>query len=775
MFRIIALETLSIKGTSVEKGFDNLPKYAVPYKNYLDNLKKARYKSVMRALLNNSNPQVFLFTKEYRIKKGYAVKVKSNNITLPDDYYNIDGVKVNINAIVGENGCGKSTIIQLILRILNNVSYAMNPGIDNNSSFPLHYAECVYARLYFEDECGEVWCIEQKDLEIVMYHNTYLKGHEIWHYSHITHTIIWGKKDKVDDVKECQKQLKDFFYSIVVDYSAYALNIDDYRSEWANNDETATIEENKIQDEDNTLKDNHDDNTFVAITSDEEKCWISSLFHKNDAYQTPIVINPYRVKGNIDYNREQDLIYERLFLLMLDNVGTVTSMLNGKTPYKYTFVRQDELLPHNRKESIFSTFKIYQILNELGFVKDKDNNLIGFDKLCINIIKCWENCFGFRFVENIDELKVSKDNDTIAALNYIVYKTVKCTLNYSKYKKYQANLVSQTNIDKLVMRLYCDMTHITAKLRKAIALIIFGHYGTDMIFDGSVNSTCEIPLSVLNDLINTKLNGQEAIIEELKERWPATSPLSVEDFEREKLMMRGKWVKEELLPASILKCTLWLKTENGGSINFESLSSGEKQMINTFGTVVYQVHNLNSIDNDKIQYHNVNLIFDEIELYFHPNYQRKLIANLLKILASMKLGLIKNINILISTHSPFILSDIPKVNILYLENGLDVSDKIKVNPLGANVNDILHQSFFLKDGFMGEYVTKKIKAIIKAIEHGKMKSSDNNVWSLIQVLGDPFIKVNLMDAYLGALHKSKDCVDEAKWLKMRLDKLRGKK
>ena len=31
--------------------------------------------------------------------------------------------------------------------------------------------------------------------------------------------------------------------------------------------------------------------------------WINSLFHKNDGYQTPIVLNPMRTEGKIDINK----------------------------------------------------------------------------------------------------------------------------------------------------------------------------------------------------------------------------------------------------------------------------------------------------------------------------------------------------------------------------------------------------------------------------------------------------------------------------------------
>ncbi len=47
----------------------------------------------------------------------------------------------------------------------------------------------------------------------------------------------------------------------------------------------------------------------------EDKCWLHGLFHKNDAYRTPLVITPFRREGNIDINNERELAIERLVRL----------------------------------------------------------------------------------------------------------------------------------------------------------------------------------------------------------------------------------------------------------------------------------------------------------------------------------------------------------------------------------------------------------------------------------------------------------------------------
>jgi hypothetical protein len=102
-----------------------------------------------------------------------------------------------------------------------------------------------------------------------------------------------------------------------------------------------------------------------------------------------------------------------------------------------------------------------------------------------------------------------------------------------------------------------------------------------------------------------------------------------------------------------------------------------------------------------------------------------------------------------ATHSPFILSDIHKEHILYLDKGNDVSDKVGVNPFGANINDVLRSSFFLEKGFMGDFVSKKLLDLIDYLDG---KSSDENLGQtanqIMEAVGDPFLKERLRDLYI---------------------------
>ena len=49
----------------------------------------------------------------------------------------------------------------------------------------------------------------------------------------------------------------------------------------------------------------------------EYRNWLNGIFHKNDGYQTPIVLSPFRTKGNININTENTLSRERLITLLI--------------------------------------------------------------------------------------------------------------------------------------------------------------------------------------------------------------------------------------------------------------------------------------------------------------------------------------------------------------------------------------------------------------------------------------------------------------------------
>jgi len=184
-------------------------------------------------------------------------------------------------------------------------------------------------------------------------------------------------------------------------------------------------------------------------------------------------------------------------------------------------------------------------------------------------------------------------------------------------------------------------------------------------------------------------------------------------------------------------------------ITYNSLSDGEKIVLKIS---LDMIHHLD-LYSDK----NVLFIIDEIDNALHPKWKKEILSIQLKIYKKfIELNHKTNIHLLFTTHSPFLLSDIPKQNIIFLdkdENGhCKVVDglKEKKQTFGANIHTLLSDSFFMDDGLMGEFAKGKINEIINNLNdknHTYTEKEKTKVLLTIESIGEPFLKSKLLDMY----------------------------
>lgn len=186
-------------------------------------------------------------------------------------------------------------------------------------------------------------------------------------------------------------------------------------------------------------------------------------------------------------------------------------------------------------------------------------------------------------------------------------------------------------------------------------------------------------------------------------------------------------------------------------MDFHHLSSGERQFMHTLCTMVYHINNIRTIKSTtRLRYRKINIVLDEAELCFHPEMQRRFVDALIKYLSVTGLTWYCAFHILIVTHSPFILSDIPQCNILYLEEGRQINGEnaITVNPFGANVNDVLAQSFFWT-GDLWVNSLKEIEGIVSYLKSDKLVKDGWNMDKaerfIHRIIGEPIIRKMLED------------------------------
>lgn len=458
--------------------------------------------------------------------------------------------------------------------------------------------------------------------------------------------------------------------------------------------------------------------SLYALNSDEKDGrWLNPLFWKNDSYQIPLALNPMRKSGNIDVNIEEALAKSR----MLSNILEPDLIDFEKKEIK-------EIAPECTPKFIKLTLNNGKISNKL---KKYEKEYSAANEVIVNkIVNILTD-----YTENIS---IGKQDTKI----YIYLKVIEISNTYSFYKRSYHNLPKwvlndEDKLNRFLNDLKNDTSHITFKLRQAINFYKYG------IFE-----------------INKKL--------------PIIDVISKIDKYRSNTDLRTI----DLLPPSFFDIDL---TFESGS-TFNNLSSGQKQLILSVNTIGYHLYNINSVGlyDDNFKYTNVNIIFDEVELYFHPEMQRSYINDLLMHLKNLQIDKIYNINIIFITHSPFILSDIPSTNILRLKSGKPNKAKNSEETFGANIHDLLANDFFLEKGYMGEFANNKIKDLIKTLN--EWEEPDNNsdrkekddLFKFIQLIGEPLIKKSLLDLYhekIG-LHESEFNLDQIEDEIKRLENLK---
>lgn len=128
------------------------------------------------------------------------------------------------------------------------------------------------------------------------------------------------------------------------------------------------------------------------------------------------------------------------------------------------------------------------------------------------------------------------------------------------------------------------------------------------------------------------------------------------------------------------------------------------------------------------------MVFDELEICFHPEYQRLFVKKLVDIIKNLKLNDSHSFNIFLVTHSPFILSDIPQENVMYLRDGCQEEREGKT--FAGNLGELLVSGFFL-NGTIGNFASDKIDELIDHIEKKNISSEDR---LLVEKIGDPLLR-----------------------------------
>lgn len=135
-----------------------------------------------------------------------------------------------------------------------------------------------------------------------------------------------------------------------------------------------------------------------------------------------------------------------------------------------------------------------------------------------------------------------------------------------------------------------------------------------------------------------------------------------------------------------------------------SMSSGEHALLNMMSRIYFSSRITDFLAEKSFHWkESVLLMIDEIDLYLHPEWQRQILNELLKAIRMQFPH--DHFQIMITSHSPIVLSDVPKENSIFLQR--DKKGRVRQVPrsiqtFGANIYTLYRDAFFLEGGWPWE-------------------------------------------------------------------------
>lgn len=208
--------------------------------------------------------------------------------------------------------------------------------------------------------------------------------------------------------------------------------------------------------------------------------------------------------------------------------------------------------------------------------------------------------------------------------------------------------------------------------------------------------------------------------------------------------------KVEILMKDVLSADIYLTSRffdmyysNSDRIASNTLSSGEQAMLNLFSRIYdaieLQPQKIANVESPML------LLLDEAELGFHPEWQLRYVQTLIGFVRTLMVVTGTNYQIIITSHSPMLQSDIPVSCCNYLERKTDghIENTRLSQPqtFAANVFDLYRHSFFLRNGLIGSFAMNRIEKMQQRI----LNPDDKDVDKEILFVGDSHIRQYLLD------------------------------
>ena len=393
------------------------------------------------------------------------------------------------------------------------------------------------------------------------------------------------------------------------------------------------------------------------------------------------------------------------------------SLIKGKKPYDFdSFFKEINELQIPKKELIKSSIEKLKILHKIIFEKELEP-----------IVRIKVILFIHAFLEYIDRMI----RDYSAWKNFIENEEFE---RFFKKLETIRGLEKNTEIKDLIKDLYEHYKSIELRVER-------------IVYTSIINESLEKIeqfLSFLKELMEDEEKAEQKETDDKILIWIEIDKYKNDEKFLEKI---GKLVDSYL--------ALKLYSFNPIELNFyPAISPGQKSLLSVFADISELLDGDNCSNVEKEE--NIILLLDEPDVFFHPEWQRLFIYFLTEFLKKKYSN--KDFHVIISTHSPFMLSDIPKGNCVFLELDIKENEKGKIQEYKAvvkpkeKVSDTLAQNIYylLADGFfmekgIGEYINNCLKQFLSKIGEETLNPEEEKEFRyLIENIGDTVLRNKLL-------------------------------
>jgi len=180
-------------------------------------------------------------------------------------------------------------------------------------------------------------------------------------------------------------------------------------------------------------------------------------------------------------------------------------------------------------------------------------------------------------------------------------------------------------------------------------------------------------------------------------------------------------------------------------LEFDSfcMSAGETNFIRLFSNALTS-QQFNEDIRDYI------FLIDEIEMGMHLEWSRKLINNFVEFLKRERRREDVNLQLIFTTHSPYMLSDIKPGNVIMLEKNQETGyseGKVLQNTFAKNIQEIMKEN--LIDNIYGDFALAKINSMISRLNGEVAQAGDEEEGLLkeIHLISEPILRNKLLEMY----------------------------